>query len=141
MRLDCVISIVIITININKLLSALFLLPRLSSPNIYKYRTVPRQRRNRVKGRADKERRERKERGDKGKWKRKEGGEKSKDDKDAGNEEGVRKRARQSGQYHRLQKALASCVQTGRSCLCSLWTGGWWWKRRSTGTLAWEARR
>lgn len=37
MRLDCVISIIIITINIiNKvLLSALFLLPRLSLPNIY----------------------------------------------------------------------------------------------------------
>lgn len=48
MRLDRVINIIIITININnKVLSALFLLPRLPSPNIYKYRTVPRRRRNR----------------------------------------------------------------------------------------------
>lgn len=59
MRLDCVISIVIITVNIiNKvLLSALFLLPRLSWPNIYKYRTVPRRRRN-GKRRAGRERQE-----------------------------------------------------------------------------------
>ena len=51
MRLDHVINIRIITININnKVLSALFLLPRLPSPNIYKYRTVPRRRRNRGGG-------------------------------------------------------------------------------------------
>lgn len=58
-----VISIIIITININNkvLLSALFLLPRLSSPNIYKYRTVPRRRRNSKGWGADKERRKRKE--------------------------------------------------------------------------------
>lgn len=47
---------IMITINISNkvLLSALFLLPRLSLTNIYKYRTVPRWRRN-SKGRTEKE--------------------------------------------------------------------------------------
>lgn len=53
-----------------------------------------------------------------------------------GKEEG----AKQSRQYHRLQKALASCVQTGGGCLCSSRAGGRRWRRRSTGTLAREAR-
>lgn len=89
MRLDCVISIIIITININKvLLSALFLLPRLSSPNIYKYRTVPRRRRNKSKGRAGKETRKRKEGSEENGKGRKE--EKSKDGKDDGNKDGER---------------------------------------------------
>lgn len=77
MRLDCVISIIIITININNkvFLSVLFLLPRLSLPNIYKYRTVPRRRRN-SKGRADKGRRKRKERPEESERARTEGGKK-----------------------------------------------------------------
>lgn len=89
MRLDCVISI-IITINVNNkvLLSALFLLPRLSSPNIYKYRTVPRRRKNRVRrGQIRKE-----GRGKRGQRKVEEEGrrKKSEDGKDAGNKEGER---------------------------------------------------
>lgn len=67
-------------------------------------------------------------------------GKKSKDGKFAGNKEGERRGARQSGQYHRLQKALASCVQRGGGCVCSLRTWGWWWRRRSIGTLARETR-
>lgn len=138
MRLDCVTSIIIITVNINKVLSALFLLPRLSLPNIYKYRTVPRRRRNRMEGKEIRKG----ERGKKGRRKMEKEGrrKKSKNGKDAGNEKGVRRGTTQSGQYHRLQKALASCVQTGRGCMCPLWTGGWWWRWRSTGTLARKPR-
>lgn len=117
----------------NKVLSALFLLPRLSLPNIYKYRTVPRRRRN-SKGRADRERLKRKEA--RGKGKRQAGGQTGEDGKDARNEGGLR----QSGQYHRLQEALASLVQTGGGCACSSWTGGSWRRWRSTGALAQGAR-
>ncbi|KAL0630148.1 hypothetical protein AAY473_003479 [Plecturocebus cupreus] len=60
---------------------------RLSSPNIYKYRTVPRRRRNKSKGRAGKETRKRKEGSEEnGKGRKKE---KSKDGND-GNEDGER---------------------------------------------------
>lgn len=137
--MDCVISIIIITINIiNKVLSALFLLPRLSSPNIYKYRTVPRRRRNRVRG--GQIRKEGKGEGGQRKveeerWRGKKARTATMLEMRKGREEG----AKQSGQYHRLQKALASCVQTG-GCVCSLRAGGRWWRRRSTGTLAREAR-
>lgn len=75
MRLDCVINSIIITINIDKVLSALFLPLRLSSPNIYKYRTVPRRRRNRKRVGRWGTRAE--ERGTGGKRKRKKGGTKA----------------------------------------------------------------
>lgn len=137
MRLDCVNNSVLITININKVLSALFLPLRLSLPNIYKYRTVPRRRRN-SKGWAGKERGQRREGSE-------ENGKGRKEDQKRGwqrcwKQGRGKERATQSGQYHRLQKALASCVQAGGSCVCSVWTGGWRWRRRSTGTLAQETR-
>lgn len=75
MRLDCVNNSVIITININKVLSALFLPLRLSLPNIYKYRTVPRRRRN--SKRVGREGKRAEERGVRGEQKRKKGGPKA----------------------------------------------------------------
>lgn len=48
--------------------------------------------------------------------------------------------AKQSGQDHRLQKALASCVQTGGGPVYSLRTGGRRGRWSGTGTLARKAR-
>lgn len=74
MRLDRVISIIIITININNkvVLSALFLLPRLSSPNIYLQ--IPHSASAEEKRSRGRRIRKEEEREATGKWKRKAGG-------------------------------------------------------------------